>query len=155
MRKIGLIVVALGAFGLSALGGMDNVPFGSGTTIAASTSTVSYVIRGELEGIHIDVGTATTRTQTVTVASEQMTLFTKACTADAMYLPRYAMHGNTGSAITFNTYSATNMAAGVTAAQAQTWYGKAPLAGKITVTVVGNNGASKTNTTAVTLIVNK
>jgi hypothetical protein len=75
--------------------------------------------------------------------------FSLAMLAADVWVPlQYAQYGSTGSALTFNTYSKTGMVA-----NAQSWYDKAALAGKVTVTIVGQNAASKTNTTAVTLIV--
>jgi hypothetical protein len=120
---------------------MDAVSFGTGQTVAASTNAVTLVCRGELYGIYVNVGTPTTRTQTVTVASAQQTLFTKAMTADGWYPLMYRQYGSTGSALG-NTTNDLIM-------------GRAPLAGDVTVTVVGGNGASKTNTTAVTVVLDK
>jgi hypothetical protein len=84
----------------------------------------------------------------VTVTSSQQTLFTKAVTADGWFPLRYAMYGNTGSALTWTSYGGANNSTNY----ANTIYDKAPLAGSITVKVVGGNGANKTNTTAVTVV---
>jgi hypothetical protein len=121
---------------------MDNKEFAAAKqTIAGSTNSQTLVLRGLLEGVNIDVGTATTRTQTVTVASAQQTLFTKAVTADGWFPLQYPQYGSTGAALSLD---ATN-----------SWYGKAPMAGDITVTIVGGNAANVTNTTTVTLIYSK
>jgi len=155
MKKIVLIValIALGASLVSAQ--MEATSFSALSTVGASTNSKSYVLRGTLEGVYINVGTPTTRTQTVTIASSQQTLFSLAATADGWYPLQYAQYGSTGSALTFNTYGATNVAAGASVAYAQTWYGKAPLAGTITVTVVGGNDAAVTNTTEAIVVFSK
>jgi len=146
MKKAGLMIVALVLCAGIALAGMDAVSFGTGQTVAASTNAVTLVCRGELYGVYIDVGTATTRTQTVTVASSQQTLFTKAVSADGWYPLMYPQYGSTGSALTF---------VGGTNNTANAVRDRAPLAGTITVTVVGGNGANKTNTTEAVVIYKK
>lgn len=143
MKKVQLIALVLLAFGVTALADMDDKTFGAGQTIAGSTNTYTLALRGELYGVYINVGTATTRTQTVTVASAQQTLFTKAVTADGWYPLQYPQYGSTGSALTF--VGGTNNTANVV-------YDRAPLAGTITTTVVGGNGANVTNTTVVTVV---
>jgi len=154
MKTFLTMVLAIVAFCATAFAEMVNKEFAAAKqTIAGSTNSQTLVLRGLLEGVHIDVGTATTRTQTVTVASAQQTLFTKAVTADGWFPLQYAQYGSTGAAITFNEYWSTNT--GVNSVEAQTWYGKAPMAGDITVTIVGGNAANITNTTTVTLIYSK
>jgi hypothetical protein len=150
MKRLGLMVALL-ALGVSyATAEMDNRSFGALQTVGASTNSRNYVLRGELYGVYVNVGTATTRTQTVTVASAEQTLFTKDVSADGWYPLQYPQYGATGSALTFNTYSATGMVA-----RAQAWNERAPLAGTVTVTVVGKNGANKTNTTEAVVIYKK
>jgi hypothetical protein len=154
------------------------------SVIATATGTVSYTLRGDLEGIYVDVAAGST--QTVTLATSQQTLFTNASvTTDAWYPLRYALYGSTGSALTFATYggtaasqtittntvltySATNMAAGATSpttnsvltygtspsttATSNPLYGKAPLGGSVTLTVIGAAGTTATNATTVTVL---
>lgn len=109
------------------------------SVIGTATGTVSYVLRGELEGIYIDIAAGST--QTVTLASSEQTLFTKAGVAsDVWYSLRYPQYGSTGSALE-STGATTN-----------TVYGKAPLAGDITLTVIGAAGTTATNSTTVTAI---
>ena len=100
--------------------------------VGSTTNTASYVLRGALEGVYVNVP-AGTLTGTVTVATEQETLFTRAITANGMYRPRVSTHTTAGAAATFNTYS--NTAATASAELAQTWYDKAAMAGLVTVTV--------------------
>jgi hypothetical protein len=143
MKKIGMVMIALLVCGLTAFGAMDDKDFSS-TVVGAGTGTVSYVLRGELAGIYVDVETASTTTQTVTLASSQQTLFTKDMSADGWYPLQYAQYGSTGSALTFDSTTGTNA-----------WYNNAPMAGLITLTVTGKNAASSTNTTTVTVIYDK
>lgn len=125
-----------------AVAGMDGLPL-SVSVIGTATGTASRVIRGELEGIYINVAAGST--QTVTLATSEQTLFTKATiTADTWYPLRYALYGSTGSALTF---------VGGTNNTANAWYGKAPLAGLVTLTVIGE--CATTNTTTVTPIVSQ
>jgi hypothetical protein len=147
MNRIGVSSLALLAFVLTAFGAMDDKDF-SATVAGTSTGTAAYVIRGELEGIYIDVTTATTTTQTVTLASSQQTLYTKDISADVWVPLRFVQYGSTGSALTYYTGNETNWTSTAV-------YGKAPLAGSVTLTVVGKNAASTTNTTAVKVIYNK
>ena len=151
------------------------------SVIGNATGTVSYVLRGELHGIYIDV--AASSTQTVTLASDEQTLYTEAgITADAWRPLLFPQYGSTGSALVLNTYGGTasttttttnslieygtNNAAiatnsiityGVapaTTATANPVYGRAPLAGDITLTVIGAGGTA-TNSTTVTVVVDK
>jgi hypothetical protein len=151
MNKAGLIVLALLAIAGLAYAGMDDKKFET-TVVGVETGSVSYVIRGELEGIYIDVQTPTVTTQTVTFATGQQTLLTKDFSADTWVPLKFAQYGSTGEALTFNTYYATS---DVAVANAQTWYDKAPLAGTVTMTVIGKNNASSTNKTTATLIYSK
>jgi len=149
------------------------------SVIGTATGSVSYVLRGELEGIYVDIAAGST--QTVTVASDEQTLFTKSVTADAWYPVLYAAYGSTGSALTFASYGgtagtptittnsvivygeddaaiATNTIltyayAPSTTATSNPIYTKAPMAGPITVTVVGTG--TSTNATKVTVVYNQ
>jgi len=141
MRK--LLILGVLAFAGFALADMDDKVFPVATTVAASATTNTINMRGELFGIYVDVGTATTRTQTVVVATAQQTLLNKAVVADTWFPLEYPLYGSTGSALTF---------VGGTNDTANPWYGKAPLAGPVTCTVTGGNGAGVTNTTTVTVI---
>jgi len=151
MKNTGLIAFAVFAFiAATASAQMADTDFAV-SLVGTNTAAKTYVIRGELESIYVDVPASATNT--VVVTSEQGTLFSKSSiAADAWYLPRVATHTTAGAAATFNTYSSTNSLV----ANAQTWYSKAAMAGPITVTVTGEN-ASLTNatTTTVTLIYRK
>jgi hypothetical protein len=144
MKNTALIAAALFAFIASnvtaQMADTDYTLSVSGTGNAAKT----YVIRGELEAVHIDV--TAPATNTVVVTSAQGTLLTKTgIAADVLYLPRLATHTSAGAAATF---------VGGTNDTANTWYSKAAMAGPITVTVTGENAAA-TNSTIVKLIYRK
>jgi hypothetical protein len=143
MRKmIGMMAVMLLA-GVSARAGMEDREF-SATVVGATTSTVTYVLRGTLEAVQVDV--TAPATSTVTVASQELTLFTKSgIAADATYLPRAVTHTTAGTAITYYTGNETNWTS-------TAHYEAQPMAGAITVTLVGQNAASVTNNTKVTLL---
>ena len=113
-------------------GAMDDKDF-SLSASTGQTKTNSYVLRGVLHGIYVNAPANSTGAVVVATANE--TLFSRSITADGMYRPRVGTHTTAGAAATFNTYSATNMAAGATAAEAQTWYDKPAMAGLVTVTV--------------------
>jgi hypothetical protein len=114
------------------LADVDNKDFNI-AVVGNTTNSASYVIRGALEGVYVNVP-AGTMTGTVTVATAHETLFTRAITADGIYRPRVSTHTTAGAAATFNVYS--NTAATASAELAQTWYDKAAMAGPVTVTVV-------------------
>jgi hypothetical protein len=92
---------------------------------------------------------------TLTVSEEyQGTLFSLSDVGNVTnnYLPRYATHTSSGASATFTSYWSTNP--GVTSSQAQTWYGKAALAGEVTVSMGNLTGESPavTNLFNVTVI---
>jgi hypothetical protein len=139
MKKV-LIALLLVGFAMSSMGEMDNIVFDPGDTTTAQSKAVSYVIRGELEQIKIVTG-ITAQTGTVTVACGGQTIFTGTkLTGTNWYQPRVAVHGSTGTALTFTT-SATSGAA-----VANAWYSKIPLAGKVTVTYLNDTLGTLTNT---------
>lgn len=141
MKKVLAGLVAFLATSVALFANMENREF-SCTVIGAQTNAVTYVLRGELEAIKVDVTAPSTGT--VTVTSEQLTLFSKASiAADATFLPRAAVHTTAGVAATF---------VGGTNNVANAWYDNQPMAGSVTVTLIGENGASVTNNTKVTLI---
>jgi hypothetical protein len=141
MKKALTGLVAFMATSVALFASMQDREF-SCTVVGAGTNAVTYVLRGELEAIKVDVTAPST--STVTVASDQLTLFSKASiAADATFLPRAAIQTTAGVAATF--VGGTNNAANA-------WYDKQPMAGSVTVTLVGENAASVTNNTKVTLI---
>lgn len=148
MKRIGMIGITLIALAGVSLGDMDDKLYDL-TVVGAATNSGSIVLRGTLEAVVIDVTAPSTSTVTV-ATSDGRTLFSKAdIAADAVYHPLAAGHTTAGAAATFNTYCVTG---DVCTANAQTWYVKQPMAGAVTVTLVGQNGTNVTNNTKVTLI---
>lgn len=141
MKKFILMICAV-VCAVSAQASMDSETF-TLQAIAAATNSRTLVIRGELEAIKVDVVGTTTGTVTVTTA--ELTAFNKATiTADATYLPRYQISTTAGVAI---TDSKTN---DVPAAI----YGKIPMAGDVTVRLIGESAVT-TNNMIVTLVYKK
>lgn len=127
-----------------AFAGMDDREYNL-TVVGTNVTSATYVLRGTLEAVKIDLTAPST--STVAIASGGLTLFSKASiAADATYLPRAAAHTTAGAAATF---------IGGTNDTANTVYVSQPMAGEVTVTLTGQNGASVTNNTKVTLIYNK
>ena len=141
MKKTVLVALMLAAFGGVAFGEMDDKVFNV-SVIATATNSASYVLRGELQGVHVDVPAGATGT--VTVASSQMTLFTKsAIAADAYFPVRIPVYSTAGAALTVvDAGSNTNAVVD-----------RAAMAGAITATVIGTGTA--TNAYKVTLIYKK
>jgi hypothetical protein len=144
MKKMIVFLSLIAIAAVSAFAEMDSRVY-TLQAIAAATNSANYVIRGELEAIKVDcVGTST---GTVTVTTAELTAFNKATiAADATFLPRIATHTTAGAAATF---------VGGTNDTANTWYGKVPLSGVVTVRYIGESAASTTNNVVVTLIYSK
>lgn len=112
----------------------------STTVIGATTNTRTIVVRGILEGVKVDITSG--QTCSVTVATAQLTLFSKSgIAADATFLPMAAAHSTAGVAITF---------VGGTNETANVWYTKQPMAGPVTVTTIGESAG--TNAVITTLL---
>ncbi len=138
-----MIMLAVIALAGASFAGMEDREFNL-TVTGVTTQSVTYVLRGTLEAVNVDVTAPST--STVTVASDELTLFTKSgIAADATFLPRAAAHTTAGAAIQFYTGNETNWTS-------TALYQPQPLAGSVTVTLVGQNAASVTNNTKVTLI---
>jgi hypothetical protein len=151
MKRISIVIAFLALFAFAAMAGMDNVPY-KVSVIASETNSATYVLRGTIESIYVDV--ADLSTNTVTITSDQGTIFTKAgITADTQFFPRVAGQTTAGVAYTFSTLGSDSGGATTnlfTSAQ----YDKIAVAGPVKVTVIGQN-ASTTNTTTTTIIINK
>jgi hypothetical protein len=149
MKRIGMIGITLIALAGVSLGDMDDKLYNLTVVGSQTNSSSGIILRGTLEAVVIDVTAPSTSTVTV-ATSDGRTLFSKAdIAADAVYHPLAASHTTVGGLATFSTYSVTG---DVAAAHTQTWYVKQPMAGAVTVTLVGQNGTSVTNNTKVTLI---
>lgn len=165
MKKIMAIIAALAAgvmIAAPSFAGMDTVVYNLsaiGVTTAA-TNSATYVVRGEIESIYVDVGTATTGT--LTIADSYGTIFTKSVSSDAQYFPRVAGQTTAGTALTMTTLGSdsggatsntfTSASGGIGGCQ------KIAVAGDVTATIVQTKtggGDTYTNAYVVTLIVNK
>ena len=139
MKKLIAVFLLIAAASLQALAVSDSEPF-SVQAIGTTTNTRSIVVRGELEALKVDITAG--QTCDVTVATAELTLFSKSdIAADATFLPRAATHTTAGVAATF---------VGGTNDTANTWYSKMPMAGSVTVTVIGKSAG--TNNAVVTLL---
>jgi hypothetical protein len=142
MNRILSIVAMLLAFAASSFAAMDDRPYNI-SVVGLGTNDATFVLRGELRGVAIDVPTGATGT--VTVATGNETVFTKsAIAADAIYHPVIAQHTTAGAAATF--IGGTNNAANA-------WYAPPTMAGPVTVTIVGES--TGTNSYVVKLIYDK
>lgn len=151
MKKT-ILIMALAALGLTAFGQMDDKAFPNIAVTNGGVGTASLVLRGLLEAVHIDVTAPATQTVAIATADGR-TLFSKAdISADGVFLPMAAAHTTAGAAATFNTYWSTGE---VFTANAQTVYTKQPMAGLVTVTVTGQDGATTARPVKVTLIYSK
>lgn len=131
MKKFAFIAAML-MIAASAKAEMDSVKF----TLSAATTNVAdeaYVIRGQIEGIYVDVTAG--KTQTVAVATAQDTILSASITADGMYYP--VQLGNNDSGASTNAFV------------------RFPAAGDVTVTVTPAANTTGTNTTEVTVIYSK
>jgi hypothetical protein len=135
MKKAMACLAAFMATSVALFAGMEDRDFDF-SVVGTGTGTVTYVLRGELQAVRVDFAAA--RTGTVTVASEELTLFSKATiAADATFLPRAVSHDSGGVVLTNAVYGG---------------YVAPPMAGPITVTVVGEDGMARTNAAKITLI---
>jgi len=131
---IALLLVSVIGLSGSAFAGMDDRDY-SVAVIDTATNTQSFVLRGQLKSVFVDVPTGATGTVTVThspsgVAGSE-TLFTLAdIAADAVYHPQVAAHTTAGAAATF---------VGGTNNTANAWYEAPTMAGSVTVSVIGQS----------------
>jgi hypothetical protein len=140
-------VVCVGA----ALADMD-VKSDSATVIGTATGTVTFSVRGTIEGVYLNASGGTAPTGTVTIAdSDGQTIFYMAnmtTSTDGKFnivVPGYA--STSGALATWITDSA---------GSTNTVYTHgAPVVGTVTATIVGGNNAAHTNVWAVKLFVRK
>lgn len=148
MKKI-LAILAILTFAGIASAQMDKAVLsatlvkGTGST---STGTLTQVIRGNVEAVAVDIVANTTNI--VTITDDYGTIFSKTCTADALYPLRYASYGSTAAALTWDA-GVTN---GITY---NPIYVQRPMAGPVVIKAAGDNGALTTNAISVTLIYRK
>lgn len=143
MKKLIIAFALLTCVGSVAIAEMDSKAFPAMTTTVGETDAESMVLRGTLHGVYIDVTAPATNTVVITDVYGR-TLFTKSGIIADAYFPIVVAEGTTaGAAATF---------VGGSNNTANTWYGKAALAGKVTATLTGQDGSSSTNPVIVTVI---
>ena len=143
MKKYLISLFAVLAFIAPAMAQMEKVDF-KATVVGNTTQAVSYVLRGEVMGIFCNT---TLGTATVSVASSEQTIFSKAAiAADAMFNVRGLLHDAGGTNIT-RVSNATNLF--------DTIYEPVAVAGPVTVTIIGVAGSTFTNDWTVGVIYKK
>lgn len=150
-KMLSVIFALLVAFSIPALAEMDNVT-ASASTITTAGFTNSYIVRGEVEGVIVEIPTAKTATVTIATASG-VTLYTGTALTSATdgYVPiRYQAKGSTGTGLTWITADAS-----IAGAATNAIYGKIGIAESVTFTVNPAANTTGTNTYSVKLIVNK
>ncbi len=156
MKKLISILMALCLTAAIAAAGMEDIQYtfpASSSTTGTAVQSKTYVLRGEIETIYIDVTGLTTGTVAVTSCDVNKavtnTIFSKALiTADCVYQPRLALHTTGGAAYTWLS-SVTNDNANVIT---NSFLGKAAVAGPVTVTFTGQAASTSTNDVDVTII---
>ena len=149
MKKIGyvaLVVLAVLAVASPALAAMDSKDY-TMTVSGTGTSSVSLVCRGELVAVRVHALHGTTGpTGTVTVASEEATLFSRTVTAAGTYYPTTRLQDALGNAIGSASPLWTNTAVQADGIVIGTNYtvgvspvGRFPMAGTVTTTIAGGN----------------
>lgn len=143
MKKTLAIVAGLLVFASGVKADMWDTDFAI-AAVSTNATAKTVTLRGELHSVYVDVAAGSTGT--VTVASAQGTLFTKtALTTDTWFHPRVVEQTTAGVNITEVIGSDTNTAS----------YGKAAMAGPITVTVTQETAATNTATYNIKLIYKK
>jgi len=115
-----------------------------------ATGTVSYVIRGELLGVKVDIGGTTTNAIQISEANLGA-IVTLTNLADGVYFPRALINGNSPHATTGLPYTQAWTQFGIATNGANV--DRIPLAGLVTVRWIQHGLA--TNDHKVTLIYNK
>jgi len=149
MKKF-FIFIAVLLLALQAYAGMDAVDY-TFTVTAATTNSKAYTLRGKVESVKITVPTG--GTGTVTIASAQDTILTaSSIAATATYYPRVALCTDAGAPLanvnTIITWRGTNDVS-TTNTITEALYGKMPIAGAVTVSIVGEQTGTNSWTTTI------
>jgi hypothetical protein len=142
MNRIGIIGVALLALALCvfpAAAGVDDVQFGGALTNTMSV-TNSYVVRGEVDGVYLNITPALTCTAAVTLVCSEGILYSNMTATSAnngYYGLLFPQFGNTGSALTF--VDGTNAAVA--------FYAKKAVASTVTAKLVSAQAGTNGNVT--------
>jgi len=151
MKKLVYILAVLVAFSVTANAELDNVSY-TLTSITTNQSSSAYIVRGEIEGVIVEIPTGKTGTVTVATASG-VTLYTGSAltsATDGYVALRYPAKTSAGATITHLTgqpalaNAATNII-----------YTKIGVAELVTATIAPAADTTGTNTYSVKLVINK
>jgi len=142
MKKILSAIVALfAAFSLSARAEMDDVSV-SATLVTTNSQSWTYVLRGEIQGVYVDV--AAGKTNAVLITSGEQTIFNANVASDS-YFPLLApAFSTTGVALTEIISGSTNAVLKPIA-----------VAGPVTIRLAGAANTTGTNAVSAKIIIKK
>jgi hypothetical protein len=144
MKKwLSILAVGLALAGIAQAQLMDDVEK-TYSLITTNSDSDTYVLRGDVEGVWIDV--AATKTNTILISDAMGTIFGKDVSVDAFYPIRVPMYSTAGAALTF--VGGTNNTANVV-------YGKRPMADEVTIRAAGAADTTGTNSVTIKLIYRK
>jgi len=152
MKKIAiLIALVLAAISVPAHAQMDDVPY-SLTSITTNQASAAYIVRGEIEGVIVEMPTGKTGTVSIVTASG-VTLYTGTAltsATDGYVALRYPAQSSAGANLTTITAqaAAANAATNIV-------YTKIGVAELVTATITPAANTTGTNTYSVKLVVNK
>lgn len=148
MKKIATILAVLALCAIAAPAAMEDVKY-SLTLTKQQTNSVTYVLRGYVESVYVDVEDNTTNT--IVITSDQGTVFSKSgITSDTQFFPRAANQTTGGAAF---TYTMTGQLETTTVTSAQS--GPIAVAGAVKVSGYQTPGSLTTNAVTVTIIYSK
>jgi len=130
----------------AASGQMDSLTV-THSLITTNSATDTYVLRGEIEGVYVDV--AATKTNVILITSEEQTIFSATVSADKYYPIAAPLYGTTGSALTESYSIWDNITNSV---GTNPLYGKIAVAGDVTIRAAGAADTTGTNAVSVTVI---
>lgn len=138
-------IASLALVGLCATsyGEMNDLPV-TFSLITTNSDSETYVVRGGIEAVLVDV--AATKTNVILITDAVgATVFSATVAADAVYPIRVPVYGTTASALTFVGGGATNDTV-------NSWYGVYPSAGALTIRAAGAANTTGTNSVTVKVI---
>lgn len=152
MKKLAVIVGLFAVFAAhGAFAVVDDVK-ASASTVTTAGFTNTYMVRGLVEGVIVEIPTAKTATVSIVTASG-VTLYTGTDLTSATdgYVPlRYQAKGSTGAGLTWITAQAS-----IAGAATNVIYEKMGIAEEVTITVNPAANTTGTNTYSAQLIVSK
>jgi hypothetical protein len=151
MKKIVYFLAVMVAFSFSAFAEMDDVSYRL-SSITTNTDSAAYIVRGEIEGVIVEMPTGKTGTVSIVTASG-VTLYTGTAltpATDGYVALRYPAQSSAGANLTAITAqaAAANAATNIV-------YTKIGVAELVTATITPAANTTGTNTYSVKLVVNK